>query len=146
MPSAAAPATPARALPGENPLDTALRSVVSITGNVKIDGQNAQILGSGFFVTKTGLILTNAHVMDREGTYLGQDVRRPVPHPGGPRRSRDLDIGLLAAMGEGPFPALAFGHATGLKYGEQVWAIGSPLSPELGFTVTRGVVSSPLRL
>jgi len=134
------------AAPGENPLDVALRSVVSITGNVRIEGQRTQVLGSGFFVTTTGLIMTNAHVMDHEGTYLARTHDGRSLNLTDRERSREMDLGVLAVVGEGPFPALAFGHAKGMNYGDQVWAIGSPLSPELGFSVTRGVVSSPLRL
>ena len=132
--------------PGENLLNVALRSVVSITGNVRIDGQNTQVLGSGFFVATSGLILTNAHVMDHEGTYLARTHDGRYLKLADRERSRELDLGLLAAMGEGPFPALAFGRARGMNYGDQVWAIGSPLSSQLGFSVTRGIVSSPLRL
>jgi S1-C subfamily serine protease len=130
----------------ENALGAAVRSVVSITGDVRVDGQRGTILGSGFFVSETGLILTNAHVMDHEGRY------RARTHDGRSldlmdrERDRSLDLGLLAAIGEGPFPALLFGKAKDMTYGDQVWAIGSPLSPELGFSVTRGVVSSPLRI
>jgi len=139
-------AVPPAPSPGENLLNVALRSVVSITGNVRIDGRRTQIIGSGFFVTTTGLIVTNAHVMDHEGTYLGRTYDGRYLTLTDRERSRELDLGLMAAIGEGPFPALAFGRAKGMNYGDQVWAIGSPLAAELGFSVTRGIVSSPLRL
>lgn len=137
------PGTPSA--PAENPLVIAVRSVVSITGDVRVEGQRGRILGSGFFVSETGLILTNAHVMDHEGQYSGRthDGRHLVLMDR--ERDRTLDLGLFAAMGKGPFPVLPFGSANDLTYGDQVWSIGSPLSPELGFSVTRGVVSSPLR-
>jgi S1-C subfamily serine protease len=84
--------------------------------------------------------------MDHEGTYLARTHDGRYFNLTERERSREVDLGVFAAAGEGPFPALAFGNAKGMNYGDQVWAIGSPLSPELGFSVTRGVVSSPLRL
>jgi len=143
--STAAPAqnTPT---PSENPLTAALRSVVSITGDVRIEGQRGTILGSGFFVSETGLILTNAHVMDHEGRYSAKTHDGRYLDLMDRERDRKLDLGLLAAMGKGPFPALPFGHAKDMSVGDQVFALGSPLSPELGFSVTRGIVSSPLRV
>jgi S1-C subfamily serine protease len=131
--------------PGDNPLNVALRSVVSITGEVRIDGQTKNVLGSGFFVTDGGMILTNAHVMEHDGIYSGRTYDGRQLNLSARERSREVDLGLLAAIGEGPFPVLPLGTAKGLNYGDQVWAIGSPLAQALGFSVTRGVVSSPLR-
>ena len=91
------------------------------------------------------MILTNAHVMEHSGIYSGRthDGRRLSLSDR--ERSREVDLGVFVAIGEGPFPALPFGTAKDLNYGDQVFAIGSPLSQELGFSVTRGIVSSPLR-
>jgi S1-C subfamily serine protease len=130
----------------ENALGTAIRSVVSITGRVQVDGRRGMVLGTGFFVSETGLILTNAHVMDHEGRYWARTHDGRELDLMDRERDRTLDLGLLAAIGEGPFPVLPFGQAKDMNYGDQVWAIGSPLSDELGFSVTRGVVSSPLRV
>jgi len=130
----------------ENALGTAIRSVVSISGEVRVGGQRGMILGTGFFVSGSGLILTNAHVMDHEGRYWARTHDGRHLDLMDRERDRTLDLGLLAAIGNGPFPVLPFGQAKDMTYGDQVWAIGSPLSDELGFTVTRGVVSSPLRV
>ncbi|MCM3875794.1 MAG: trypsin-like peptidase domain-containing protein, partial [Thermoanaerobaculia bacterium] len=138
------PANPVR--PAENALTTALRSVVSITGEVRIGGRTQDVVGSGFFVTNTGMILTNAHVIEPGVVYSGRTHDGRRLNLTDRERSREMDLGLFAAIGEGPFPALPFGSAKGMNYGDQVWAIGSPLAKELGFSVTRGVVSSPLRL
>ncbi len=131
--------------PGDNPLNVALRSVVSITGEVRIEGQVREVVGSGFFVTDSGMILTNAHVLEHSGNYSGRTYDGRRLRLSDRERSRDLDLGLFAAIGEGPFPPLPFGTSKGMNYGDQVWAIGSPLAQELGFSVTRGIVSSPLR-
>ncbi|MDL2716164.1 MAG: trypsin-like peptidase domain-containing protein [Acidobacteriota bacterium] len=145
-PAAPVPATTAVSAVSENPLNVALRSVVSITGSVAIGDRIGEVIGSGFFVSKTGMIITNAHVMEQRGAYRGRTYDGRWLDLSDRERSRETDLGLFAAMGEGPFPALSFGSAKELNYGDQVWAIGSPLAKELGFSVTRGIVSSPLRL
>lgn len=147
-PSPAAPVPATTAIPAtlENPLNVALRSVVSITGSVGIGDRSSEVIGSGFFVSNTGMIITNAHVMEHRGAYWGRTYDGRRLNLSDRERSRETDLGLFAAMGDGPFPALPFGSAKGLNYGDQVWAIGSPLAKELDFSVTRGIVSSPLRL
>jgi S1-C subfamily serine protease len=123
----------------------AMESVVSISGDVKVEGQRAKMIGSGFFISGTGLILTNAHVMAHEGTYVARayDGR----HLDVQAQERDLgaDLGILAVVGQKGFRALKFGSTLAMKPGAKVFAIGSPLAEELSFTVTQGIVSSRLR-
>lgn len=140
------PTTPATPSSSDNPINAALRSVVSITGEVRIDGTTQQVVGSGFFVSDSGMVLTNAHVMEHSGIYSGRTFDGRRLSLSDRERSREVDLGLFVAIGEGPFPPLPFGTSKGLSYGEQVYAIGSPLAQELSFSVTRGIVSSPLRL
>jgi S1-C subfamily serine protease len=135
---AAPPAPTSVASAGESPLNAALRSVVSIGTH--------QHVGTGFFVTDSGMILTNAHVMEERGAYWARTYDGRRLSLSDRDRSRELDLGLFAAIGEGPFPVLAFGSAKSMNYGDQVWAIGSPLAEEFSFSVTRGIVSSPLRM
>lgn len=126
-------------------LEAALDSVVSISGDVSVDRVPKHVTGSGFFVSSSGLVLTNAHVMGFEGTYWASahDGRQLGLLP----RERDLrlDLGILAVVGEGPFPVLPFGSSLDLRAGASVYAIGSPVSAELSFSVTRGIVSSRTR-
>lgn len=131
--------------PFESAVSRAVRSVVTITGVVRTRGSEGRVLGSGFFVTDTGIIVTNAHVMDFEGVFVARTHDGRTLNLQERERDRSLDLGLLGAIGDGPFPPLAFGNAKLLTYGDQVWAIGSPLSSQLGFTMTRGIVSNPLR-
>jgi serine protease Do len=126
-------------------LEKALDSVVSISGNVQVNGRSEKVGGSGIFISTSGLVLTNAHVMTYEGYYWANahDGRRLTLLP----RERDvtLDLGILAAVGEGPFPVLPFGSSAALRAGSSVYAVGSPISSELGFSVTRGIVASRTR-
>ncbi len=137
---AAAPAGPA---PGTSPLDRALDSVVAITGETQSEGS----LGSGFFVTEQGHVVTNAHVVELRAEYrLHLRDGRVVPVEIQDRdRVRDLAVLRPKSPGAGHMPVLVFGRARDLHIGDPVFAAGSPLAESLGFTVTRGIVSADIR-
>ena len=96
--------------------------------------------GTGFFVTDTGLIATNAHVARGEGTLLarlpsGAQLEAKVVFLDG-----DLDIALLKVEGQN-LPALFLANANSTHQGENVIAIGNPGDAML-FSVTKGIVSA----
>ncbi len=96
--------------------------------------------GTGFLVSKDGLILTNKHVVadeEAEYTVLLNDgtkydakvlARDPV-----------LDLALVKIDGDN-FPTLELGDSDKVKIGQTVIAIGNALG-EFRNTVTKGVVS-----
>ena len=102
-------------------------------------------VGTGFFYSSDGRILTNAHVLP-EGTdgevrvTLSDGHRIPATILG-----RDVwgDVAVLQAEG-GPFPTLALAGDTELRVGEPVLAIGSPRN--FRNTATSGIVSGLDRL
>lgn len=96
-------------------------------------------LGSGFFISPDGYILTNAHVVDSadEITVRLTDKREFKAKVIGADRRTDLALIKIEASG---LPSVRMGDPNRLKVGEWVVAIGSPF----GFdsTVTAGIVSA----
>jgi len=100
--------------------------------------------GSGFFVTGTGVIVTNAHLARGEETLhtllsTGRELEGKVVYI-----DPDLDIALVkvaAVSAEGELPHLALADASTVRQGESVLAIGNPGDAML-FSVTKGIVSA----
>ncbi len=118
-------------------LPAAVERVQDAVVTVKGDG-----IGSGFIVNPDGYILTSAHVVKgceavtvklSDGTELPGTVK--VVDEG-------LDLALLK-VDRAHLPAVTFRPSEGLKAGEEVAALGSPLGLER--SVTRGTVSAPRR-
>ncbi len=96
-------------------------------------------MGSGFFISGEGHILTNYHVVkDADEIIVRLSDRRELvaEFVGGDERS---DIALIKVAGQS-FPVLPAGSSAALKVGEWVVAIGSPFG--FDYTVTAGIVSA----
>jgi len=113
-------------------------SIVSIVMSDKDGHPIAQ--GSGFLISKDGQVVTNYHVIRNgrsavikfpDGTFFAVD--------GVLESDKDRDVAIIQAHGNG-FKALALGDSDQLKVGEEVVAIGNPLSLES--TVSNGIVSA----
>ena len=96
--------------------------------------------GTGFFVTETGVIATNAHVARGEESLQallpgGAQLEAKVVYI-----DADLDIALAKVEGK-DFPHLALVDAASVRQGENVVAVGNPGDAML-FSVTKGIVSA----
>lgn len=113
-------------------------AVVSIVMSDKDGNPIAQ--GSGFFVSKDGLVVTNYHV-------IAEGVSAVVKLPDGAFYLVDgvlafdkvRDIAVIKAHGEN-FHMLTLADSDRVQVGQEVVAIGNPLSLES--TVSNGIVSS----
>ena len=95
--------------------------------------------GSGFFVTGTGLIATNAHLARGEVSLMvmladGQQIEGNVVYT-----AADRDIALVKVEG-GEFRYLTLLRTGNVRQGESVMAIGNP-GGAMPFSVTKGIVS-----
>lgn len=107
------------------------------------------VLGSGFFISKDGYVVTNHHVISDcvDPSYEGYsrlyikladdpDTRIPAKVIGW---DKTLDLALLKAEIEAPY-VFALGSSDQLDVGTKVYAIGSPLGLER--TLTSGIISA----
>lgn len=96
--------------------------------------------GSGFFITDTGVIATNAHVARGAESMVaelssGEKLDARVVYV-----DDDKDIALVKVEGRG-FPHLALSELTSVRQGQTVVALGNP-GYGLPFSATKGIVSA----
>jgi serine protease Do len=101
-------------------------------------------LGSGVIVDRSGVALTNAHVVERatDIEVVTADGKKHKAKLVGIDRKTDLAV--LRLQGSGPFPAATLGDSDKVKVGDWVLAIGSPFG--LQQTVTAGIISAKSRV
>ncbi len=95
--------------------------------------------GSGFFLNTDGHVVTAAHVV-ADAREITVKTRLGASHPAELIRiSRRLDVALLRVRNAA---STCVPVASGLPSpGADVYAVGSPASEQLAFSVTRGIVS-----
>ncbi len=97
--------------------------------------------GSGFFIDASGIILTNAHVVEGadQVTVNLTDGRKVVSKDIKSDAKTDLAIVILDPK-SGPYPALELGDSDAWEIGDRVLAFGAPFG--LTGSVTNGIVSA----
>ena len=105
--------------------------------------QESEGMGSGFIINTDGYILTNYHVIDgaNEVTVTlsdGNEVTASVVN-----YDSDQDVAMIKINEDIEVPGVVeLGDSDALQPGEEVLAIGNPLSKELSSTLTKGIVSA----
>jgi putative serine protease PepD len=114
-------------------------SVVSIT----VTAAAGQVEGSGVVLSGDGLILTNNHVV----ADIGQNAKVQVKFSDGRTANATIvgtdpatDLAVVRAENVSGLTQATLGDSDGLKVGDSVLAIGSPLG--LAGSVTAGIVSA----
>ena len=100
--------------------------------------------GSGFIVSKNGLIITNRHnVPDKSQRYFAityDNKKYPLKILS---RNSENDVAILKISSKEIFPFVKLGDSSKLELGEEVFAIGN----SLGFkdTISQGIISGLIR-
>jgi serine protease Do len=102
-------------------------------------GEPRRSTGSGFIIDPSGLIVTNAHVVESAGQIQVrlEDGRRFTASVVG--RDARVDLALLKIEGASRLTALPLGDSNRLRVGELVLALGNPFGLEQ--SVSFGIVS-----
>ena len=101
--------------------------------------RGGQSMGSGFFISKDGYLLTNNHVIDGadEISVILQDRREFIAEVIGTDERSDLALLKVSAT---DLPMVTLDRSSDLNVGEWVLAIGSPFG--LDYSVAAGIVSA----
>ena len=124
--------------------------IVSVSGVIDYSGiipQETEGIGSGFIINEEGYILTNYHVIEgaQEVSVTlsdGTEAKAKVVN-----YDENQDVAMIKISDENiQVPAVVeLGDSDALKAGEEVIAIGTPLSKEFSQTVTSGIISATSR-
>ena len=122
-------------------------STKSVTQGYFMQTQEVEGLGSGFIINEEGYILTNYHVIQGAqeiSVTLSNDVTTTAQVV---NYDENQDVAMIKITDENvEIPAtVELGDSDALQPGEEVIAIGTPLSTELSSTVTKGIISATSR-
>lgn len=97
--------------------------------------------GSGFFISSSGVALTNYHVMERAySAKITTNDKKTYDVKGSYSLDEANDLALIQIDGKG-FSTLDIGSSENLTAGETVFALGSPLG--IADSISTGIVSNP---
>lgn len=122
-------------------------STKSVTQGYFMHTQEVEGIGSGFIINEEGYILTNYHVIQGAqeiSVTLSNDVTTTAQIV---NYDENQDVAMIKITDESvKIPAtVELGDSDSLQPGEEVIAIGTPLSTELSSTVTKGIISATSR-
>ncbi len=111
----------------------------------KVINRVKTVIGSGFLISKDGLVLTNSHVVfGRNIIFVTlDDGNKAVAKVLGADPIFDLAVLQIPTPPEG-HPAANLGDSDTVQIGEEVLAIGNPMGLEQ--TLTRGIISGVNRI
>ncbi len=113
----------------------------AMLGKIETSDSDTRYAGSGFVISATGEIVTNAHVAMPDGlkadlTIETEDARSFPARLIGADPASDL---ALLSIDSDAIPPIAWGDSGAIKVGQEAWAIGNPL--DIGISIARGTIS-----
>jgi serine protease Do len=129
----------------EDPWNRMLREQFGLGGPPRSTRERQEALGSGFIVDRSGLVLTNNHVVAGADEVLVKlsDNRQFSAKVLGSDPATDVAVVKLDKAPK-DLQAVTLGDSDKVRVGDYVLAIGNPLG--LGQTVTMGIVSAKNRV
>lgn len=124
-------------------IEESLPSVVGISAkNNSADSDDTWNMGSGVIVSSMGYIITNQHVVGDSPKRISVTL-----YDGSVKEGKliwsDKSLDIAAVKIDGNMPSVAkIGESDNIKVGEDVIAIGNPLSLQFERSVTKGIVSA----
>jgi len=118
-------------------------AVVHIEAAIRVNNRGRIVTGSGFITDRSGVLMTNWHVVDKARRVHVVVPGRPgryAAHVVGTDKQTDLAVlRIQPDPGDEPLPVAKLGDSDALTVGEWVIAIGNPYG--LDGTVSLGIVS-----
>ncbi|MEG1499547.1 MAG: trypsin-like peptidase domain-containing protein [Clostridia bacterium] len=111
----------------------------AVVGISAING-SMQSVGSGVAVAPSGYILTNNHVVEGAQNLFVYFANKDNAKANFVWSDKSLDIAIIKC--ERSLPYLEMGSSKNLKQGEEVFAIGTPISLQFKHSVTKGIISA----
>ena len=122
-------------------LEDFLNSVVVVKGT----GVTSISTGTGVIISANGYIITNYHVIEGCSSVtvelFGENTAEKARVIG---YHEDDDVAVLK-IDRKDLRAATFVDSDSVRYGEKVYAIGTPEGADYGWSVTQGIVSCPMR-
>lgn len=123
-------------------VDIGMPSTVAIFSS---NGDGTGSIGTGFFLTASGYIVTNYHIVEDSVGIVVVDSNNIDYSATLVNYDKELDVALLYVE-NGNFVPVNIGNSDAVKPGEEVVAIGCPYGENFMFSVSNGIISGVDRM
>lgn len=117
-----------------------VENVKSAVVGISASLSNGYSVGSGVAIAENGYILTNHHVVDSSNQITVYFADMSQASAKLVWSDSSLDMAVIKSSKNMPY--LDCGNSKNLKVGEEVLAIGTPLTLQFKHTVTKGIISA----